>query len=90
MLLSLVLKFWSLQATGVRGEVTAEPASKRHKTGITASDIVKAATPRSADPGSGVASPHAEMVDKNKTVENVVSPVGPPFLINKYKKYFYL
>lgn len=73
------------QATGVRGEVTAEPASKRHKTGITASDIVKAATPRSADPGSGVASPHAEMVDKNKTVENVVSPVGPPFLMNKYK-----
>ncbi|KAJ6961012.1 hypothetical protein NC652_000021 [Populus alba x Populus x berolinensis] len=94
------------QATGVKGEVATEPASKRQKTGI-ASDLI---TTRSADPGAGVASPHAGIVDKNKRMENIVSsrtktstvmalqesagskqsihplvPVGPPFLMNKYK-----
>jgi RNA-binding protein 26 len=98
-----------LQATGVKGEVATEPASKRQKTGI-ASDVAKAATTRSADPGAGVASPHGGIVDKNKRMENIVSsstktstvmalqesagskqsihplaPVGPPFLMNKYK-----
>ncbi|KAJ6751674.1 hypothetical protein OIU85_002134 [Salix viminalis] len=60
------------QATGVKGEVPAEPASKRHKTGM-ASDVAKATTARSADPGAGVASPHAGIVDKNKRMENIVS-----------------
>ncbi|KAJ6423866.1 hypothetical protein OIU84_024773 [Salix udensis] len=60
------------QATGVKGEVPAEPASKRHKTGM-ASDVAKATTTRSADPGAGVASPHAGIVDKNKRMENIVS-----------------
>ncbi|KAJ6949579.1 zinc finger CCCH domain-containing protein 41-like [Populus alba x Populus x berolinensis] len=97
------------QATGVKGEVATEPASKRQKTGI-ASDVAKSTTTRSADPGAGVASPHAGIVDKNKRMENIVSsstktstvmalqdsagskqsihplaPVGPPFLMNKYK-----
>ncbi|KAF2316372.1 hypothetical protein GH714_041713 [Hevea brasiliensis] len=61
------------QATGVKGEVVAEPASKRQRVGI-ATDVAKATTPRSFDPIAGVSSPHTEMmVDKNKSVENLIS-----------------
>ncbi|KAG6720011.1 hypothetical protein I3842_03G037100 [Carya illinoinensis] len=62
------------QATGLKGEVVSEQVAKRPKLEIVA-DTAKAATPRSSsDPGSAVASPHAEMVgDKNKSFDNVVS-----------------
>ncbi|KAJ9135331.1 hypothetical protein P3X46_032528 [Hevea brasiliensis] len=61
------------QATGVKGEVVAEPAGKRQRVGI-ATDVAKTTTPRSSDPVTGVPSPGAEMiVEKNKSVENVIS-----------------
>uniref|UniRef100_A0A5B6ZDS3 Putative zinc finger CCCH domain-containing protein 41 n=1 Tax=Davidia involucrata TaxID=16924 RepID=A0A5B6ZDS3_DAVIN len=60
------------QATGLKGEVASEQVAKRHKVG-TLADVAKAATPRSTDPDTVVASPQAEvMADKNKSAENVV------------------
>ncbi|CAL5325281.1 unnamed protein product [Camellia sinensis] len=60
------------QATGLKGEVASEQAARRQKAGIVA-DIAKAATPRSSDSGTIVASPQTEVVvEKNKSVENVV------------------
>ncbi|KAF5457280.1 hypothetical protein F2P56_021393 [Juglans regia] len=69
------------QTTGLKGEVDSEQAAKRPKVEIVA-DIAKTATPRStADPGSVLASPRAEMVgDRNKPADNVVpnSPKTSP------------
>ncbi|KDP45327.1 hypothetical protein JCGZ_09576 [Jatropha curcas] len=59
------------KATGVKGELVAEPAAKKHRVGI-AADVAKATT-RSFDPVA-VPFPRAEMiVDKNKSVENALS-----------------
>ncbi|XP_050224490.1 zinc finger CCCH domain-containing protein 41 [Mercurialis annua] len=58
------------QATGVKGEVVAEPVAKRHRVGL-ATDVAKATTLRSSDSLPGVHSPDAEIrVDKKKIVEN--------------------
>ncbi|XP_059670116.1 zinc finger CCCH domain-containing protein 41-like [Cornus florida] len=60
------------QASGLKSEVAFEQAAKRHKVGIVA-DVAEASIQRSADLGTVVASPVAEvMVDKNKSAENVV------------------
>lgn len=63
-----------MQASGLKGEVDSEQAAKRPKVEIVA-DNAKAATPRStADPGSVLASPRAEMVgNQNKSADNIVS-----------------
>ncbi|XP_057464365.1 zinc finger CCCH domain-containing protein 41-like [Actinidia eriantha] len=60
------------QATGLKGDVSSEPSAKRHNPG-TVADVAKAATPRSADTGTVVASPVAKvMAEKDKSMENVV------------------
>lgn len=67
------MQFYYLQATGVKGEVVAEPTAKRHRVGI-ATDVAKTTTPGSSDPVAGVPSQRPEMIaDKNKSVENVMS-----------------
>ncbi|KAL6994388.1 hypothetical protein U1Q18_012493 [Sarracenia purpurea var. burkii] len=60
------------QATGSKGDIPSEQASKRQKPGP-AGDIAKAATPRSSDPGTVVVSRVAQVMDeKNKSPENVM------------------
>ncbi|PQQ00895.1 zinc finger CCCH domain-containing protein 41 [Prunus yedoensis var. nudiflora] len=59
------------QATGPKGEADIEQAAKRPKVGITA-DVGKVANPKSSNP-TPMEELHAEMTDKNKCVENVVS-----------------
>ncbi|GFS35478.1 zinc finger (CCCH-type) family protein [Actinidia rufa] len=61
-----------LNATSLKGDVSSELAAKRHKP-RTVADVAKAATPRSADIGTVVASLVAEaMAEKDKYMENVV------------------
>ncbi|KAH0984704.1 hypothetical protein GBA52_011881 [Prunus armeniaca] len=59
------------QATGPKGEADVEQAAKRPKVGITA-DVGKVANLKSSNP-TPMEELHAEMTDKNKCVENVVS-----------------
>lgn len=99
-----------MQATGLKGESDTEQAAKKPKLGM-AADTAKPATPRPSDPVPNLASPHAELSDKNISGENIVSnspkastnvvlhepitlkqlavrpltPVGAPFLMNRYK-----
>lgn len=67
----LCSRFDFFQATGPKGEADIEQAAKRPKVGITA-DVGKVANPKSSNP-TPMEELHAEMTDKNKCVENVVS-----------------
>lgn len=55
----------------MRGDVPSEHGAKRHKP-ATVADVGKVATPRSAESGTVVASPLAEVIsERNKSAENV-------------------
>ncbi|KAM2682804.1 hypothetical protein EV1_044505 [Malus domestica] len=59
------------QATGPKGETDTEQAAKRPKVGTT-TEAGKAVTPNSSNPSPADAM-HAEMTDKNKSGESIVS-----------------
>ncbi|KAJ8775067.1 hypothetical protein K2173_020071 [Erythroxylum novogranatense] len=60
------------QATGVKGELVAEPAAKRHKLG-NAADSAKDTVPRSSDSVPTAVLPHTESsLERNKSADNVV------------------
>ncbi|KAM0958056.1 hypothetical protein EV1_023156 [Malus domestica] len=59
------------QATGPKGETDTEQAAKRPKVGTT-TEADKAATPSSSNPAPADAM-HAEMTDRNKSGENILS-----------------
>ncbi|RZC10295.1 Zinc finger CCCH domain-containing protein 41 isoform C [Glycine soja] len=61
------------QASGLKGEVSTEQATKRLKMGVT-SDVAKLASPQSSDADVGMTSPHTEATaDKNKQLVYPVS-----------------
>uniref|UniRef100_A0A2P2M2H3 Rrm/rnp domain n=2 Tax=Rhizophora mucronata TaxID=61149 RepID=A0A2P2M2H3_RHIMU len=61
------------QAIGVKGEVTAEPAAKRHKVGMVA-DVTKGASLRFSDSCAGEVSPGADgTMKKSKSGENFMA-----------------
>lgn len=61
------------QASGQKGEVFTEQATKKPKMG-TVSDVAKLASPQSSDADAGMTSPHAETTsDKNKQLLQTVS-----------------
>ncbi|XAR51898.1 hypothetical protein NMG60_11006691 [Bertholletia excelsa] len=69
------------QATGLKGEVTPELASKRQKVG-TAADVAKDETPSSTNFGTVISSSQMELAaEKNKPGENVVLQNSKPDMI---------